>query len=120
VGHGASANDPAHRRIAAEPVGVVDVFISGQPTKHRLAKLRDQGMTTVAPGATIRKHMPGEFAQAERIVEFTKGQQACFRRDPRSVKFQLQPGVEIDPQIGPTCFTRRPSHAQPLRTPLSY
>src|ERR1019366_2389642 len=31
-----TANDPAHRRIAPEPVGVVHVLVSGKATEHRL------------------------------------------------------------------------------------
>jgi hypothetical protein len=29
-------DDPAHRRIAAEPVGIVDILIPGEATEHRL------------------------------------------------------------------------------------
>jgi hypothetical protein len=31
---GLAADDPAHRGITPQPVGVVDVFISGEPTEH--------------------------------------------------------------------------------------
>src|SRR5450631_3187009 len=44
---GATANDPAHRRITPEPVGVVHVLVSGKPTKHRLPQHTDQIMPTV-------------------------------------------------------------------------
>ena len=33
---GLAANHPAHCRVAAQPVGVVHVLISGQPTEYRL------------------------------------------------------------------------------------
>ena len=31
--HGLPANDPAHRRVSAEPVGVVDVLVACEPPK---------------------------------------------------------------------------------------
>jgi len=36
-----TANDPAHRRIAPEPVGVVQVLVSGKATEHRLPQHSD-------------------------------------------------------------------------------
>src|ERR1039458_3845514 len=39
-----TANDPAHRRIATEPVGVVHVLVSSDTPKHRLPHFPDQIM----------------------------------------------------------------------------
>ena len=50
-----ATDDPAHRRIAAQPVGVIDVFISGEPTEHRLAQHADKIVTTVVAPAAINK-----------------------------------------------------------------
>ena len=30
-----AADDPAHRRITPQPVGVVDILVSGKPTEYR-------------------------------------------------------------------------------------
>jgi hypothetical protein len=43
-----SADHPAHRRVAAEPLGVVHILVAGQPSKHRLAQT-DQPVATVLP-----------------------------------------------------------------------
>src|SRR5674476_71497 len=38
---GPTANNPSHRRITPEPVGVVHVLVSGDTPKHRLAQHSD-------------------------------------------------------------------------------
>ena len=55
---GATANNPAHRRIATEPVGVVHVLVSGKPTEHRLSQHSDQIMPTVPARASISQILP--------------------------------------------------------------
>jgi hypothetical protein len=49
---GATANDPAHRRITPEPVGVVHVLVSGDTPKHRLSQHADQIVPTVPARAS--------------------------------------------------------------------
>ena len=41
------AHDPAHRRVAAQPLGVIHVFVASQPPEHRLAQQARQAMATV-------------------------------------------------------------------------
>src|SRR5665811_404787 len=48
-----TANDPAHRRITPEPVGVVHVLVSGKATEYRLPQHSDQIMPTVPARASI-------------------------------------------------------------------
>jgi hypothetical protein len=37
-----TAKDRSHRRIVREPLGVIDIFVAGEPPKHRLAsRFRD-------------------------------------------------------------------------------
>jgi len=36
-----AADDPAHRGITSQTVGVINIFISGKPTEHRLAQDAD-------------------------------------------------------------------------------
>ncbi len=70
-----AADDPAHRRITPQPVGVVDVLISGKPTEHRLAQ-HAHSMATVAACAPVNQMLLRDGHQAERVIEFAIGQQA--------------------------------------------
>jgi len=48
------ADHPAHRRVAAQPVGVVHVFVTSQPPEHRLAQQPRQPVATILAGAGVR------------------------------------------------------------------
>ena len=96
-----------------QPVGVVHVFVSGQPSEHGLAELRDQRVAAVLARPGVGQSLSGQFCQPKCIIEFAKGEQTGVGRDPRAMKFQLQAGIEGDAQNGPVCFTRRPVHIRP-------
>lgn len=70
--HRSSPNDPAHRRIMAEAVGVVHVLVPGKPTEHRLTELGDQGVATVLAGPAVGENLPGHLGQAEGIIQFAE------------------------------------------------
>jgi hypothetical protein len=112
--HGASADNEAHYRIASEPIGIVAVFVSGQASKHRLTKLRDQPMTTVAACPCVGKNVASHLLQPKSVVEFAKSQQASIGGDPGPMKFQLQPSVEIEPQNSAIRVTRWVCHGRSL------
>jgi hypothetical protein len=111
--HGLTANDPAHGRIAAKPISIVHVLISSESPEHRLAKLGHQGVTAILTGSWIGENLSGQVCQAEGIIEVPKGEQTSVGRNSRTVKLQLQAGVESDPESGIVRFTRRPIHLQP-------
>jgi hypothetical protein len=48
-----AADDPAHRRIASQPVGVVHVLIPGEATIDRLTQETDDAVPAVPAGATV-------------------------------------------------------------------
>src|SRR3954453_286188 len=48
-----TADHPAHRRITAQPPGIVHVLIAGQPPEYRLAQKARQPIPTVLPSARI-------------------------------------------------------------------
>jgi hypothetical protein len=61
------ANLPAHRRIAAQPLGVVHVLVAGQPTEHRLTQQAGQPMATILAGARVRQRIGTRASQAQRV-----------------------------------------------------
>ena len=111
--HRASADDPAHRRIASEAVSIVHVLVAGEAPEHRLAKLGDQAVATVSPGAGVGENLGRHLREAQGVVEFPEREQPGIGGDGRAVEFQLQPAVERDPQPHPLRFTRRVVHLPP-------
>jgi hypothetical protein len=87
---GLAAEDPAHRRIASQPVGAVDVFISGKPTEHRLTQHAAQIMPPVPARAAINQMLSRDVHEAERAIEFAIGQQSGIRGDARTMELQLE------------------------------
>jgi hypothetical protein len=113
--HGAPADDPAHRGIAPEPVGVVHVLVAGEPTEHRLTELGEQRVAPVLPGARIDEDVAGQSSQAEGIVEFPEREQVGIGGDRRPVELQLQAAVKSDPQPVPSASPVVPSiHSPPV------
>ena len=74
------ADDPSHRGIMAEPLGVVDVLVSGKPTEHRLPQHTDKSVPAVFAGASVGEPLAGEIRKAESIVKLAIGQEAQHRR----------------------------------------
>ena len=108
-----AADDPAHRGITSQPVGVVDVLVSGKPTEHRLAQHADQIVTTVLARAAVNQVLPRDSRQAERIIEFAIGQQSGIGGDAGTVELQLEAAVEIEPKSIGLRFTRWLHHHRP-------
>ena len=105
-----AADDPAHRRIMPQALGIVDIFVSGKPCEHRLPQQADQSVTAVLAGACIGEHVAHHRAETESIVQLAVGQQSRIRGDPGAMEFELQPAVEIEPQGALDLFTRRVRH----------
>jgi hypothetical protein len=68
------ADHPAHRRVAAEPLGVVHVLVPGQASKHRLAQQPRQPVATVLAGARIRQRLGSGVGQAQGIIQLAVSQ----------------------------------------------
>jgi len=92
------ANDPPHRRVTAQAIGVVHVLVAREPPEHRLPQQSDERMPTIPAGACIRKRVTGHVGQAERIVQLPIGQQPRIGGDHRAAELQPQAPVEIEPQ----------------------
>src|SRR5262245_54070291 len=113
VQHRAAADDPAHRRIMPEPVGIVHVFVARKPAEQGLAELGEQRVTPVLPGARIAEDVADQGREAEGVVEFPEREEPGVRGDGGAMEFELQTTVERDPQPRPIPFTRRVAHPTP-------
>jgi hypothetical protein len=71
-----AADNPAHRRIKPQPVGVVHILVSGKPTEDRLPQHADQMMAAVLAGASVSEYGARHGGQTECVIQFAIGKQA--------------------------------------------
>jgi hypothetical protein len=94
-----------------QTVGIVDIFIAGEPTEHRLAEQPYQQMPSVLAAPTFCQHGPGQIGQPKCVVEFTVRKQSGVRGDTTAMELQPQTAVEIDPDGTIVRFTCWVSHS---------
>ncbi len=55
--HGPATDDPAQGRIVRQPVGIVHVFVPGEPTEDGLTELSDQSVTAILAGPGVGENL---------------------------------------------------------------
>jgi hypothetical protein len=65
-----AADNPAHRRIVAQALGVVHILVSGKATKYRLPEQLGQCMPTILATACVGQNITRYLGQTEYVVEF--------------------------------------------------
>jgi hypothetical protein len=103
----------------AQPLGVIDILISGETAEHRLPQHPDQGMATVLTGAGVREPLATRLRKAERIVKLAIGKQSSIGGDDRTPKLEHQSAIEIEPERLANRFTRRVRHNISFRISLT-
>src|SRR3954452_13984056 len=91
----------------AQPLGVVDVLIPGQPSKNRLAQKTRQPMSTILAGTHVGQPISCRIGQAQRVVQFTVSKQSSIGGNRRPTKLEHQATMKIEPQRLVVRFTRR-------------
>ena len=74
-----AADNPAHRRIVPQPLGVIHILVSGETTKYRLSKQPGQCIPAILASACIGQRITRHHGQADRIVEFAISEQPRIR-----------------------------------------
>ena len=110
---GLAADNPPHRGVEAEPVGIVHVVVAAKASEHGLTKLPDKSVATVLSTTSVRECVPGNLGQSESIIQFPARQQSSVGRDLGTVELQLQAAVEIQPQWLAFGITRRVTRVFP-------
>ena len=66
--------------------GIVDILVARKTAKHGLPQHSDESMAAVLAGPCVREPVAGHRGQAERVVEFSVGEQAGVGgdTDPRN------------------------------------
>ena len=114
-----AADDPSHRRIVAQSLGVVDILVSGKPPEHRLPQHTDESVPAVLARAGVGEPLASRLRKAESIVKLAIGKQPSIGGDDRTAKLEHQPAVEIEPERLAIRFTRRVRHNISFRISLT-
>ena len=85
---GLSADDPPHRRIAPQPVGVVHVLISGETSIDGLTQQSDNVVPAVLARPAVSQDIARQGDEAKGVIEFPIGEQTGVRRDPWNSSFR--------------------------------
>ena len=87
--HGPAADDLAHHRVSAQPVGVMDVLVAGKPREDRMALQPGEAVAAVPAGPRIADQPRRRVGQAEGVVQLPVQEQATVRADrgPRKANF---------------------------------
>ena len=120
LGHGSASNNPPHGRIMPEAVGVVDVLVAAEPPEGGLTEQTDHPVLPVLAGSRVHKTVSSYLGQSEGVVELPERQKPRIGCDLRTVEFQLQPTVEVQPQSPGFTFTHRVSHPNPSNPPTTH
>jgi len=62
-----------HHRVDAQPLGVVGILVTGQPTVDRLTQQRDRTVLDVAAPAEVKQLGRARFRQSRRFIDVTVG-----------------------------------------------
>ena len=105
-----ATNNPTHRRIMTQALGIVHVLVSGKPTEHGLPQQTDQRMAAVLASARIGEHLTRQRGQPERIVKFAIGEQPSIGGHHGTAKLEHQAAVKIEPNSIRFRFTCQVRH----------
>ena len=97
----------SHRRIDAQPLGVVGVLVTGQAAEDRLAKQADHRVPRVLSGSPVVQKPFRRGGQPQHLVEFAIRQQPGVGGDLRAVEFDLDRPVKTHPESVLAGFTHR-------------
>ena len=79
-----AADNPMHRRIMAQPFGVIHILVFRKSPEDRLSQHTDKRVPAILASAEIREPLPSHLRKAECIVEFTIGNQPSIRDNHRT------------------------------------
>jgi hypothetical protein len=82
---GPTADHPTHCRLATQPLGIVDVFVACQPSKHRLPLQADPPMPDILSSA-CGGELTGYVGQVHRVVQPAISQKSGIRDDHRTAE----------------------------------
>src|SRR4030081_4103880 len=114
-----AADNPAHRRIMPQTLGIIHILVASKASEHRLSKHPDKSMSAILASACVGERITCHHAEAQRVVQFPVCEQACVGGNHRSAKLKHQSAVEIEPESATIRFTRRVRHDGLIRSEIT-
>jgi hypothetical protein len=118
--HRPPANELPHHRITAEPISIIDVFISSQARENGLAQKAREAVAAILSRARITDQTRRHIRQAKGVIQFAMKKQSTVRTDRRPTKCQFDRTVKSKPKRAGFRFTRRIPRQIPTSSKLSY
>jgi len=115
-----AANNPAHRRIMAQPFRIIYIFVSSKTAKHGLPQHSNESVPAILADPCVQKPLICHRGEAERVIEFPVGKQSGVGGDNRTTKLEHQTAVKIEPENLICRFTRRVRRSRFFKTEISY
>jgi hypothetical protein len=84
-----AANNPADRRIMAQPLRVVHMLVSGKPPKNGLSQHADQRMPPFLPVQASASLSTGKSERPSGIIKFAVREQSGVRGLDRTAKHEI-------------------------------
>ena len=85
-------------RVDSQPLGVIGILVSGQPSIYRLAKQCRHRVLGILARARILKNFLGQNRQSHHFIHLSEKQQTAITGYFCALEFQLHTGVKLDPQ----------------------
>ena len=111
--YGACPPAVAHHRVAAQAVGVIDVFISGKAGKDRLPQKSGEAAPSVLSCARVAGRIRRNVRQARGVVRLPIWRQPAIGTDRRTPEFHLHRAIECRPKGPRFRFPRRVPRRNP-------
>ena len=112
-----AADDPAHRGITSQSVGVVDVLVAGEPAEDRLARKGDDAVQSVVAVARVDDMLAHQLVKTQHVIQLAVEQQTAIGADRRAVELDTNATIEIEPSALRFAFTRKVRHRRPPPMP---
>ena len=86
--------DQPEGRVLGEPLRVVDVLVTRQPTIDGLPQQVGEGKLRILPTAGVRQMLVDQFSESESLVEFAHQDQAAVGSDAGALEIDFERSVE--------------------------
>ena len=92
-----ATHDLAHDRIKRQSICIVDIFVSGQSTEHRLPEKPVETMDRVLAAPGVAQRRCRQIGQPERVIQLAHHQKTTVGTELRTPELHMNPAVELDP-----------------------
>jgi hypothetical protein len=94
-----TANDRAHRGVAGEPLGVIDILVAGEPIEHPLAEVPAQLVARVLATAAVEELRDRRAGAPEGVIQLAVSEQTASAPGMTAQDISIQKRIGIPKRI---------------------